>query len=172
MANRSKPSPAHSSPSTGDAASFNAASTPLPDFPIVGIGCSAGGLEALGVLLSGAPPDSGMAFIVVQHLDPEHPSNLPELLQRDTPMPVVEASDGMLVRPDCVYVIPPNKDLSLLHGALHLLDPTEKRGLRLPIDFFLRTLADDRQENAVGVILSAWAPTACSASAPSRRRAA
>ncbi|MBP7627447.1 MAG: PAS domain-containing protein [Zoogloea sp.] len=154
MANRSKPSPAHSSPSTGDAASFNAASTPLPDFPIVGIGCSAGGLEALGVLLSGAPPDSGMAFIVVQHLDPEHPSNLPELLQRDTPMPVVEASDGMLVRPDCVYVIPPNKDLSLLHGALHLLDPTEKRGLRLPIDFFLRTLADDRQENAVGVILS------------------
>ena len=131
MANRSKPCPAHSSPSTGDAASFNAASTPLPDFPVVGIGCSAGGLEALGGLLSGAPPDSGMAFIVVQHLDPEHPSNLPELLQRDTPMPVVEAGDGMLVRPDCVYVIPPNKDLSLLHGALHLLDPTEKRGLRL-----------------------------------------
>ena len=125
-----------------------------PDYPIVGIGCSAGGLEALGVLLSGAPPDSGMAFIVVQHLDPEHPSNLPELLQRDTPMPVVEASDGMLVRPDCVYVIPPNKDLSLLHGALHLLDPTEKRGLRLPIDFFLRTLAADRQERAIGVILS------------------
>ena len=138
MANRSKPSPAHGSPSAGCAASLKLALTPLPDFPIVGIGCSAGGLEALGALLGSSPPDSGMAFIVVQHLDPEHPSNLPELLQRDTPMPVVEASDGMLVRPDCVYVIPPNKDLSLLHGALHLLDPTEKRGLRLPIDFLDR----------------------------------
>ncbi len=124
------------------------------DFPIVGIGCSAGGLEALEALLSHVPADCGMAFVIVQHLDPQHTSNLPELLQRATPMPVVEAGERMEVRPDCVYVIPPNKDLSLLRGVLHLLDPAEKRGLRLPIDFFLRTLADDRQDKAIGVVLS------------------
>ncbi len=124
------------------------------DFPIVGIGCSAGGLEALEAFFSHTPSDSGMAFVVVQHLDPHHLSSLPQLLQRKTPMPVVEAGDRMPVLPDHVYVIPPNKDLSLLHGVLHLLDPTERRGLHLPIDFFLQTLADDRQENAIGVILS------------------
>lgn len=131
-----------------------ASNTAQPDFPIVGIGCSAGGLEALDALLGGAPADSGMAFVIVQHLDPQHVSNLPELLQRVTQMPVLEAGERMVVRPDCVYVIPPNKDLSLLNGVLHLLDPTEKRGLRLPIDFFLRTLADDSQHRAIGVILS------------------
>lgn len=124
------------------------------DFPIVGIGCSAGGLEALEAFLTHVPADSGMAFVVIQHLDPSHSSALPELLQRVTPMTVLEANDGMMLKADCVYVIPPNKDLSLLHGVLHLLDPTEKRGLRLPIDFFLRTLADDRQDKAIGVILS------------------
>ena len=123
-------------------------------FPIVGIGCSAGGLEALEALLSHVPADSGMAFVIVQHLDPYHISNLPELLQRTTPMPVVEAGECMEVRPDSVYVIPPNKDLSLLRGVLHLLNPTEKRGLRLPIDFFLRTLADDLHDKAIGVVLS------------------
>lgn len=123
-------------------------------FPIVGIGCSAGGLEALEALLSHVPADSGMAFVIVQHLDPYHISNLPELLQRTTPMPVVEAGERMEVRPDSVYVIPPNKDLSLLRGVLHLLNPTAKRGLRLPIDFFLRTLADDLHDKAIGVVLS------------------
>jgi chemotaxis response regulator CheB len=125
-----------------------------PDFPIVGIGCSAGGLEALDALLGDAPADSGMAFVIVQHLDPHHVSKLPELLQRVTPMPVLEAGERVVVRPGCVYVIPPNKDLSLSHGVLHLLDPTERHGLHLPIDFFLRTLADDCQHRAVGVILS------------------
>lgn len=124
------------------------------DFPIVGIGCSAGGLEALEALLRHVPVNSGMAFIVIQHLDPSHPSQLPELLQRFTPMVVSEAGNGMAVKPDCVYVIPPNKDLSLLHGTLHLLEPTERRGLRLPIDFFLRTLAEDLQEKAIGIVLS------------------
>ena len=124
------------------------------DFPIVGIGCSAGGLEALDALLAHVPADSGMAFIIVQHLDPHHDSNLPQLLQRGTPMPVVEAGEQMPVQPNCVYVIPPNKDLSLLNGILHLLDPAEKRGLRLPIDFFLRSLADDRHNRAIGVVLS------------------
>jgi len=124
------------------------------DFPVIGIGCSAGGLEALEAMLSHTPADSGMAFIIVQHLDPEHHSNLPELLQRNTRMTVVEAAEHMTIRQNCIYVIPPNKDLSLLHGSLHLFDPNEKRGLRLPIDFFLRTLAEDRQHKAIGVILS------------------
>ena len=122
--------------------------------PIVGIGCSAGGLEALEALLTSAPVDSGMAFVIVQHLDPSHPSKLPELLQRATAMKVIEIVEPTRVRPDCVYVIPPDKDLSLLHGVLHLLDPTEKHTLHLPIDFFLRTLADDQGEKAIGVILS------------------
>lgn len=79
---------------------------------------------------------------------------MPELLQRITRMSVIEVDDGMRIKPDCVYVIPPNKDLSLLHDTLYLLDPAEPHGLRLPIDFFLKTLADDRKENAIGVILS------------------
>jgi len=123
-------------------------------FPIVGIGCSAGGLDAVEKLLSHVPAESGMAFVIVQHLDPEHTSALPELLQRVTAMPVVEAEDRMVVKPDCVYIIPPNKDMSLLRGELHLFAPVAPRGLRLPIDFFLRTLAEDRGENAVGIILS------------------
>lgn len=123
-------------------------------FPIVGIGCSAGGLDALENFFSHASPQSGMAFVVVQHLSPTQPSTLPELLQRTTEMTVVEAGEGVKIRPDCVYVIPPGKDLSVLHGVLHLLDPVETRGLRLPIDFFLRTLAVDQQQRAIGVILS------------------
>ena len=95
-----------------------------------------------------------MAFVVVQHLDPTHASALAELLQRITPMAVREAGNRMAVKPNCVYLIPPNKDLSILHGVLHLLDPALPRGLRLPIDFFLRSLAEDRQDKAVGVVLS------------------
>ncbi len=123
-------------------------------FPIVGIGCSAGGLEAMEKFFSHVPADSGLAFVVVQHLDPTHVSALPELIQRITPMAVQEAGERMAVGPNCIYLIPPNKDLSILHGVLHLLDPIEPRGLRLPIDFFLRTLAEDQHGNAVGVILS------------------
>ena len=125
-----------------------------PKFPIVGIGCSAGGLEALEKFLTHVPAGSGIAIVIVQHLDPNHVSALPELLQRLTRMKVVEAGDGMTVLPDGVYIIPPNKDMSLLHGKLHLLDPVAPRGLRLPIDFFLRSLAEDRGEKAIGVILS------------------
>ncbi len=123
-------------------------------FPIVGIGASAGGLEALEIFLRHTPVDSGMAFVIVQHLDPTHAGVLPELLQRATTMPVVQIKDRMKVKTDSVYVIPPNKDLSILHGTLHLLKPFERRGLRLPIDFFLRSLADDQQDLAIGVILS------------------
>lgn len=131
------------------------AAAPVPlGFPIVGIGASAGGLEALEAFLSNMPPASGMAFVVIQHLDPTHKGILVELLQRATPMPVTQAVDRVRVEPNCVYVIPPNKDLSILHGSLYLLDPFAPRGLRLPIDFFFRALADDRQEQSIGVILS------------------
>lgn len=125
-----------------------------PLFPIAGLGASAGGLEALEQFLRHVPEDSGMAFVVVQHLDPTHKGIMPELLQRATGMEVFQVRDRMKVKPNCVYVIPPNKDMSILHGALHLFEPTAPRGLRLPIDFFLRSLAEDRQEQSIGVILS------------------
>jgi two-component system CheB/CheR fusion protein len=123
-------------------------------FPIVGIGASAGGLEALEQFLRHVPVKSGMAFVIVQHLDPTHKGIMPELLQRTTGMKVSQVADRLRVKPDCVYVIPPNKDMSILHGVLHLFEPTAPRGLRLPIDFFLRSLAEDRQEHSIGVILS------------------
>jgi two-component system, chemotaxis family, CheB/CheR fusion protein len=125
-----------------------------PLFPIVAIGASAGGLEALEQFLGHVPDNCGMAFVVIQHLDPDHKGIMPELLQRATAMPVAQAKNRMKVMPDHVYVIPPNKDLSILHGSLHLLDPSAARGFRLPIDFFFRTLADDRHDYAIGVILS------------------
>ena len=121
---------------------------------IIGIGASAGGLEALEQFLRNVPADSGMAFVIVQHLDPTHKGIMPELLQRATGMKVIQVKDRTRVRPDCVYVIPPNKDMSILHGVLHLLEPAAPRGLRLPIDFFLRSLAQDQQEHSIGVILS------------------
>jgi len=123
-------------------------------FPIVGIGASAGGLEALELFLANVPENCGMAFVIIQHLDPTHKGVMVELLQRSTTMQVSQAADRMRVKENCVYVIPPNKDMSILHGVLHLLDPVAPRGLRLPIDFFLRSLADDRQEHSIGVILS------------------
>jgi two-component system CheB/CheR fusion protein len=123
-------------------------------FPIVGIGASAGGLEALEQFLRHVPQETGMAFVIIQHLDPTHKGIMAELLQRTTGMEVFQVKDRMRVKPDCVYVIPPNKDMSILHGILHLFEPTAPRGLRLPIDFFLRSLAEDRQERSIGVILS------------------
>ena len=123
-------------------------------FPIVGLGTSAGGLEALEHFLRHVPKNSGLALVIVQHLDPTRKGIMPELLQRATGMKVIQVKDRTLVQPNCVYVIPPNKDMSLLHGVLHLLEPTSPRGLRLPIDFFLRSLAEDRQEHSIGVILS------------------
>ncbi|MFZ2285925.1 MAG: chemotaxis protein CheB [Bacteroidales bacterium] len=123
-------------------------------FPIVGIGASAGGLEALEQFLGNVPENSGMAFIVIQHLDPTQKGMLPELLQRITPMKVYQAADRMAVKVNTVYVIPPNKSMSILNGVLHLFEPVETRGMRLPIDFFLRSLADDRRDLSIGIILS------------------
>jgi two-component system CheB/CheR fusion protein len=123
-------------------------------FPIVGIGASAGGLEALEQFFSNMPANCGMAFVVIQHLDPTYKGILCELLQRITDMHVFTVTDRLKVKPNCVYVIPANTSMSILNGALHLFDPVEKRGLRLPVDFFLRSLADDRQDKSIGIILS------------------
>ncbi len=131
----------------------DARSTKAP-FSIVGIGASAGGLEALDLFLRNSPADSGMAFVIVQHLEPTQKDFMVELLQRATAMKVSQVRDRTLVRPNCVYVIPPNKEMSILHGVLHLLDRVPPHGLRLPIDYFFRSLADDQQDRGIGVILS------------------
>lgn len=122
--------------------------------PIIGIGASAGGLEALLLFFKNIPLNSGMAFIVVQHMDPDNKGYLVDLLTRATTMQVVQANDGISVQPNCVYVIPPNKDMQLFHKALHLFDPVEPRGLRLPVDFLFCSMADDLQKLAIAVILS------------------
>lgn len=123
-------------------------------FPIVGIGASAGGLEALELFFKNVPEGCGMAFVVIQHLDPTQKGMMVELIQRTTVMPVMQAEDNRKLLPDHVYIIPSNKDLSLLNGILFLFTPSEARGLRLPIDFFFRSLADDQGARSIGVILS------------------
>jgi len=123
-------------------------------FPIAGLGASAGGLEALEVFLRNVPPLSGIAFVIIQHQDPNHKGIIVELLQRATSMPVALVTEGVRVEANCVYVIPPNRDLSMLNGVLLLSEPSAPRGLRLPIDSFLRSLAEDCNERSIGVILS------------------
>ena len=95
-----------------------------------------------------------MAFVLVQHLDPTHKSILVDLVRRYTRMQVFEVEDGMRVEPDCAYIIPPNRDMAILHGALHLIEPVAPRGQRLPIDYFFRSLAQDQQDNAIAIVLS------------------
>ena len=125
-------------------------------FPIVGIGASAGGLAAFEAFFSGMPADTdpGMAFVLVQHLAPDHKSILTDLIRRYTRMEVFEVEDGMVVQPNCAYIIPPNRDMAFLNGSLQLLEPAAPRGQRLPIDFFFRSLAQDQRERAICVILS------------------
>lgn len=121
---------------------------------IVALGASAGGLEAYEQFFSQAPVDSGMAFVLIQHLDPSHASMLTEILQRITPIPVVEAQDAMTVETNRIHVIPPNRDMVISGGKLQLHLPSEPRGQRMPIDAFLRSLAEDQGDKAVAVILS------------------
>ena len=123
-------------------------------FPIVGIGASAGGLEAFEKFFTAMPADSGMAFVLVQHLDPTHQSLTAQLLGRRTAMPVIEVEDRMPVEANHVYIIPPNTSLTISGGVLHLSEPVLQRGLRMPIDHFLRSLADAQHEKAIGIILS------------------
>jgi two-component system CheB/CheR fusion protein len=152
-------SPDKSSPAAGSEAVSDetvAAQSSEINFPIVGIGASAGGLAAIEQFLAAMPSDteSGMSFVLVQHLDPNHKSILLDLIKKFTGMTAFKIEDGMQVQPDCVYVIPPNKDLSLLHGRLHLMEPSAARGLRLPIDYFFRSLAEDLHERAICIVLS------------------
>lgn len=125
-------------------------------FPIVGIGASAGGLTAFEAFFSGMPADiePNMAFVLVQHLAPDHESMLVTLLQRNTKMKVLEVVNGVTVEKNCIYIIPPNHDLALMNGKLQLLYPTSARGQRLSIDFFFRSLAQDQRDRAIGVVLS------------------
>jgi two-component system CheB/CheR fusion protein len=131
---------------------------PQPEcaFPIVGIGASAGGLAAFEALFSAMPaePLPGMAFVLVQHLSPDHKSQLSELIQRDTRLQVVNVEDGMPVLVNCIYVIQPGYDMVLHNGVLHLLEPTAPRGQRLPVDMFFRSLALDQGARAIGIVLS------------------
>ena len=124
------------------------------NFPIVGIGASAGGLEAFEQFFHAMPVDCGLAFVLVPHLDPSHGSLLTEILQRATTMPVIEALNELPIEINHVYIIPPNRDMEIFHGELQLSIPIAPRGQRLPIDNFLRSLAEDQQENAIGIILS------------------
>lgn len=125
-------------------------------FPIIGIGASAGGLAAFESFFSNMPigvhPDC--SFVLIQHLSPDHTSILSEIIGRYTVMHVLEAEDGIIVEPNHVYVIPPKHDIALINGALQLLEPTNPRGQRLPINFFFRSLALDQHEYAIGIILS------------------
>jgi two-component system CheB/CheR fusion protein len=125
-------------------------------FPIVGIGASAGGLAAIEGFLSAIPAETekGFAFVIIQHLSPDHKSILTELVRRYTRMKVFEVEDGMEVMPGCAYIIPPNRDMALLGGKLQLLEATVARGIRHPIDFFFRSLAADQHERAICIILS------------------
>ncbi len=125
-------------------------------FPIVGIGASAGGLAAFEAFFSAMPADTdpGMAFVLVQHLAPDHKSILTDLIRRYTRMQVFEVEDGMVVKPNCAYIIPPNRDMAFLNGALQLMEPSAPRGQRMPIDFFFRSLAQDQHEQAICIVLS------------------
>jgi two-component system CheB/CheR fusion protein len=122
--------------------------------PIIGIGASAGGLEAFEAFFEAMPVDAGLAFVLVPHLDPTHVSIMPELIQKRTKMQVLQIKDGMRVEANTVYVVPPNQNLSILNGTLQLMELSKPRGANLPIDSFFRALARDQGPNAVGIILS------------------
>ena len=123
-------------------------------FPIVGVGASAGGLEAMTELLTQLPPDTNMAFVLIQHLAPQHHTILPEILSRHTKMPVVLVENDMEVRPNSVYIIPPDTNMTVAHGHLNLTERSLVGGMHLPVDHFLRSLAADQSSRAIGVILS------------------
>jgi len=121
---------------------------------IVAIGASAGGMNALSEFFSTMPADSGLAFVVIQHLDPHHQSHMAGLLAKMTPMKAVQAEDRMAIETNCVYTIPAGKFLAVENGLLRLSEPVKSDGIRLPIDFFLRSLAQDRHEKSIAVLLS------------------
>lgn len=125
--------------------------------PVVGIGASAGGLEAFKSLLAHLPDNTGMAFVLIQHLDPKHESLLPQLLSRSSALPIEQARDNTPVEPDHVYIIPPNRALGIHHGVLQVLERVVEGGKHLPVDYFMRVLSEDQGNWAIGVILSGTA---------------
>ena len=127
------------------------------DFPIVGLGASAGGLEALEAFFSHMPPDSGIAFVVIQHLSPKHKSIMGSLLSKKTKMKILELKDGMKVQADHVYLNPPSKDVVIINGTFQLMDPIKTSGINLTIDCFFRSMAEELGEKAICVILSGTA---------------
>jgi len=127
---------------------------------------------SIRAVLRNIQPDCGMAFVLVSHLDPDHASMLTEILQRTTTMPVVEAQDQVQVAPNCVYVLPPNREMAIFHGALQLSTPEMPRGQRMVIDSFLRSLAEDQGEKPSASFSPAPAPTVRWDCAPFRARAA
>jgi two-component system, chemotaxis family, CheB/CheR fusion protein len=124
------------------------------DFCVVGIGASAGGLEAIEAFFTNVPVDSGLAFVIVQHLSPDYKSLMPEILIKRTSLPVHTAEDGMIVSPNNVYLIPRKMNMKIFHAKLHLTEKTNLNILNLPIDIFLHSLAEDFEDKAIGVILS------------------
>ena len=137
--------------------SMDQSHNPHNSFPIVGIGASAGGLEAVTHLLKHLPLDTGLGFVLVQHLDPQHESALTQLLAKATSIPVREVTNNLRIEPDHVYVIPPNTKLGIAKGILKLKPRLQDRGAHHPIDAFFESLAQDQRERAIGVILSGTA---------------
>ncbi|HKS35629.1 MAG TPA: chemotaxis protein CheB, partial [Verrucomicrobiae bacterium] len=147
----------HSAQTTASSArqsAVPAAAAGARSLTVVGMGASAGGLEAFEQFFKQMPGDRGMAFVIVQHLDPTRTSLMPELLQRLTAMKVVQAKNRTRAQPNCVYLIPPDKDMVIANGALRLIPPVMSHGVHLPIDVFFRSLAEDQRERAIGIILS------------------
>src|SRR5659263_398126 len=140
----------------------NAASPKTPDangptkksFPIVGIGASAGGLEALETFCDHLPPAPGMAIVIIQHLSPKHKSIMGQILQRHTSLPVTEVADGLEVAPNTVYFNSPNREVAIFNGKLHLMEPPTDQVVRLPIDYFFRSMAEDLGKRAICIVLS------------------
>lgn len=124
-------------------------------FAVVAVGASAGGLEAFSQFLHALPRNTGMAFVFIQHLDPKHHSMLSELLAKTTSMPVLEAKTGTKVKPNHIYVIPPNVNMEIRGHRLQLTTRAAAPTLHAPIDVFMRSLAEDRDQKAIGVVLSA-----------------
>ncbi len=139
---------------TKDSAAPEAAPITKANFPIVGLGASAGGLEAFGAFFTNLPPDTGMAFVLVQHLDPGHASSMVQLLKRYTRMPVLEATNEIRIEPNRVYMIPPNKGMIVTDKNLVLIEQAAHPGIAHSIDTFFRSLAQERQEDAIAIILS------------------
>jgi len=140
-------------PKAGVAKRSTKAPKEMPSFPVIGIGASAGGLTAVTQILKHLPIRIGMAIVIIQHLDPKHGSLTAEILSRVSPLPVAEVKDGMRIEPDHIYVIPPNYNLRLAKGVLKLSPRSEARQ-HLPIDLFFQSLADEKKDEAIGVVLS------------------